>query len=111
MPSFFPKTARLCQSQDFRIVRKEGKQTAGRYLLVTQRFPSNAVHVRLGITASKRFGKAHVRNRFKRLVREAFRLSMDQLPKGLEVEVIPKKSAVHASLQEIQQELLQLVLP
>ena len=46
---------------------------------------------RLGISASKRkIRKAHDRNQFKRLVREAFRLSKSEIPPGIDLIVVPK---------------------
>ncbi len=44
----------------------------------------------LGITVSRRFGKAYRRNRFKRVVREAFRHALPYLPKNLQLNVLPK---------------------
>ena len=47
----------------------------------------------LGITVSKRYGKAHSRNRFKRVVREAFRHLAPSLPHDLEIHVVPRGKA------------------
>jgi ribonuclease P protein component len=48
---------------------------------------------RLGITVTRKFGNAVARNRAKRVVRDVFRRSPDQLPAGIDVVVIPKTSA------------------
>lgn len=61
---------------------------------------------RLGITATKRYGKAHVRNRFKRLVREAFRVLDWADFASLDILVKPKKMVFPASMDRIQEDLL-----
>lgn len=48
---------------------------------------------RLGLSVSKRVGNAVVRARWKRLIREAFRLSQHDLPVGLDLVVRPKAGA------------------
>lgn len=74
-----PKDCRIAKSAEFRLVYSEGKRFDGRFMTLFLR-PNNLEIQRLGVTASKKgIGKAHDRNRAKRLLREAFRLSRIEL--------------------------------
>lgn len=87
----FPKKARLRTSFEFKKLAKEGVSSVGKYIILSQRHNNWGMQARVGITVSRRFGKAHKRNRFKRQVREAFRQIAPQLPPTLEVHVLPKR--------------------
>jgi len=74
-----PKSARVRKPAEFRRVYEQGKRFEGRFMTVFILPTKNQAH-RLGITASKKaMGKAHDRNRAKRLLRESFRLSRAEL--------------------------------
>ncbi len=61
---------------------------------------------RIGITVTRRFGDAHRRNRFKRLVREAFRLCQQDLIKGVDLNIRPYPRNFQLTMQQVQAELL-----
>ena len=73
------KANRLRKPSEFRFVYERGKRFEGRFMTVFI-VPSETDFQRLGITASKKaIGNAVQRNRAKRLLREAFRLSKAEL--------------------------------
>lgn len=88
----FPKILRILFRGHFQKINREGKKFAGKTVYFQYQEVSHlrADRTRLGITVSKKYGKAHDRNRFKRVVREAFRESYNSIPKGLDIHISPK---------------------
>jgi ribonuclease P protein component len=88
----FTKADRIRTSGEYRRLSKGGKRWHSRYFVIV--FKKNrTARSRLGITVSKKVGKAVTRNRIKRIVREYFRLNRCHLPVKLDINVIAR----HAS--------------
>ncbi|MCU0664925.1 MAG: ribonuclease P protein component [Myxococcota bacterium] len=100
----FPKSARLRKRAEYLKVQEHGikVQTKAFIGLVVPR-PGTAT--RIGITTSKRLGKAVARNRTRRLVREAFRTGKLNLPNGLEIVVIARSASSFLTSEELFAEL------
>jgi ribonuclease P protein component len=88
----FPKTLRLVRGHQFDKVYRQGRVVSDETLVI-HAIANGLSITRLGLSVSKRVGNAPVRNRWKRLIREAFRLRSSHLPLGLDLVVRPRKGA------------------
>ena len=102
----FPKSVHVRSRVDFVCVYEQGERQSDHLLLVSARRTGQRV-TRLGLTVSKRAGNAVRRNVWKRLIREAFRLSRSELPSGLDLIVQPRAGA-EPELNAVRRSLLSL---
>jgi ribonuclease P protein component len=90
------KEDRILKRSEFIALTKFGRKLQNDYFIVfitAGRFNRS----RLGITVTKKVGRATVRNRIKRLVREYFRLNRHRLKQHWDLNIIAKKEAADLS--------------
>ena len=63
---------------------------------------------RVGITVSKKLGKAHVRNRVRRRFREVYRLNEEKFQPGWDIVVVARTKSIHADFEKLTAAYLQL---
>ena len=63
---------------------------------------------RVGITVSKKLGKAHIRNYVRRRFREVYRLNEDKFQPGWDIVVVARTKAIHADFDKLTTAYLQL---
>lgn len=84
----FRPEQRIRSSRDFtRVYDRKVKGADGVLLMFVDRSPTGVS--RLGLSVSKKKGNAPRRARFKRLLREAFRLAQYDVPTGLDMVCVP----------------------
>lgn len=85
----FPQSHRMKTPAEFERCYKR-KRSAADGVLIVYACENELPHPRLGCSVSRKIGNAVIRNRYKRLFREAFRLLQNELPTGVDLLVIPR---------------------
>jgi len=102
----FPQSHRMKTPAEFERCYAR-KKSASDNTLIVYACENGLLHPRLGCSVSKKIGNAVVRNRYKRLFREAFRLKQHDLPPGTDLILIPRPGE-EPTLEMLQGSLIKL---
>lgn len=106
----FPKRVRLLRSKDFRRIYAQGIRYSGPLFAAFCVRESQPDGPRIGFTVPRALGKAVVRNRIKRRVREAVRLHLEGLSPEWSIIINPRRKASEAPFAQIGTEIERLFL-
>ncbi|OIN99914.1 MAG: ribonuclease P protein component [Elusimicrobia bacterium CG_4_10_14_0_2_um_filter_56_8] len=108
----FSRVSRLRLKKEFEAVFAAGRKTVTRDLVAWHMDPNCAAGApgsdkekKIGLMVSKKTGGAVKRNRLKRLLREAFRLTKKELKEGTRLIIYPKAGCAIKNLAQARQEL------
>ncbi len=77
-------------------------------LLVLYARPNRTGTNRVGITAGKKLGKAVIRNRVRRRLREVYRLNEERFLPGYDIVVVARSRCIHADFAKLTNAYLSL---
>ncbi len=99
-PEGLPPEHRVRKRRDFERAYEEGKKVVTpEFALFARR--NGLSHSRLGITTTRRLGKAVTRNRARRLVREAYRTHRRDIPTGLDLVFVVRSPLLERKPAEL----------
>lgn len=102
-----PKEKRLAKRREFLRVYETGRKLFSRYSVLFFA-PNGLPYSRIGITATKKMGKANARNRLKRWTREVYRKRREPLGadrRSLDLVINVKPNAAQATHREFAEDL------
>ena len=107
-----PRSRRLLRPAEFaRVYGRRATAAAGPLVLYAAPREDDSSEVRLGLSVSRRIGNAVVRNRWKRRLREAFRMVRSRLPAGQDYIVVVRSgepAAGAAGARRVEESLVEL---
>ena len=105
----FSRAMRIKQGRDFSRVRQEGHRLVHGCLIANWRkLPADSTH-RLGVVTSGKIGNAVIRNRARRLLREAFRLHQHDFSQPVDLVLVARASIVGKAFADVEKDFLTTV--
>lgn len=103
------RSFRLRKNDEFQRVYRRGMPAYNRDFKIIG-FRNHLEHNRFGYSLSKKYGKAHERNRTKRRLREIVRAHQNSFPKSFDYVILPKQTTKSLSFQQLEQTLLHCLM-
>ena len=97
------KAVTLKENYEFRRMYQRGKSAVSGSMVVYCRKNKKGLS-RLGITVSTKLGKAVVRNRVRRRLRELYRLNKSEMKQGYDVILVGRGRAITAPFSKMQRQ-------
>jgi ribonuclease P protein component len=101
-----PRLRRIKQGRDFKRIRTQGRRLAHGCLILNWQPLSGGAASRLGVITSRKIGNAVVRNRARRLLREAYRIHQHELNEPLDLIVVARASIAEKRFREVESDYL-----
>jgi ribonuclease P protein component len=102
----FPRELRLQKRAEFDRVYRSGRRVSQPDFFVIYLCDESLVDVRVGFTVGRALGGAVQRNRLRRRLREAVRLSLPSAALGgIDMVIQPRKSALEADFARLQRQI------
>ena len=103
------KTAKINENYVFRRLYRQGKSVVSPCIVVYYHKNKRQKNNRLGITATKKIGKAHQRNRARRVILESYRLLEPLMAVGYDFVIVARSRATTVKMQTVKDELHRLL--
>lgn len=105
-----PKSEKIRKGFEFDIIFRTGTRINGELVRILYLRDRTCESIRFGCAVGKRQGKAHIRNRGRRILREAFRILSDRIISGISIILMLNDKGLTAKTPEITRELERLLL-
>lgn len=103
-----PSNLRLKLARDFALVKSQGVSQAGRFLVLGVLQVKELPEFQFGLITGAKLGKAVVRNRIRRLLREVVRAHRAEIVPGWRMVIIARWRAPQATLEDLEKDWLRL---
>ena len=105
-PLKFSRAMRIKQGRDFSRIRQQGQRLITGCLIANWLILPPGSPMKLGVVTSKKIGNAVVRNRARRLMREAFRVHQHELADPVHLVLVARASIAGKALAGVEKDFL-----